>query len=91
MFAKLAEGFGKFVGAVLAGLMTPLLVNVVVAQIKDCQTKPTVQTKATPTPAVILLAPVAAKTVAPSMAPTPSSESRQFVWRPAGDAYQPPR
>jgi hypothetical protein len=91
MFAKFAEGFGKFVGAVLAGLMTPVLVNVVVSQIKDCQTQPTVQSKATPTPAVILLAPVAAKTVAPSMTPPPSPESRQFVWRPASDTSQSPR
>jgi len=67
MLDKLATALGKFVAAVIAGVATPVLVGVVVAEIKGLPPAgpPHAAAVETPAPAVTLLPPVDATRVEP--------------------------
>jgi hypothetical protein len=74
MLNKLAEALGKFVAAVIAGVITPVLAGVIVAEIKG--------TPATSPPAVVAEAPVV-KLLPPVIAPQGEPERPTVEWRPA--------
>ena len=76
MLNKLAEALGKFVAAVIAGVITPVLAGVIVAEIKGTPaTRPPAAVAEAPAPVVKLLPPV--------ITPQGEPERPTVEWRPA--------
>ena len=81
MLVKLSEAVGKFVAAVVAGVVSPVLVSLCVAGIKECghaPTPPAVQ----PAPAAMLLPPSSERPQAPTQF--------EVTWRPAAPPTDDP-
>jgi hypothetical protein len=83
MLTKLAEALGRFVAAVIAGVITPVLAGVLVAEIKGTPaTSPPAAAAGAPAPVVKLLPPV--------IAPRGEPERPPVEWRPAATSGHAP-